>query len=282
MEKVILISACLLLFSINILQSQSQDLQVFGTAKAGSYQMGMVKMIPSGAGFRSIRFENDSEVLAEFKSSFDIEPPAFKIGKISIGNIHILNPSGFPDHLFFNNGGASLFAISRTQASILADRFDINGLLSANRGLTIGQGVLPFSSWKLNPAPTTGTLEFFLNGALKARINTSGTYSALSDIRLKTSIEPLYSTLANVLTLSAKSYVFKDAPDADRSIGFIAQEVAELFPELVEGDPSGEGILSLDYSGFSVLAIKAIQEQQEIIERLEQRLDHLELLLEKH
>jgi hypothetical protein len=92
----------------------------------------------------------------------------------------------------------------------------------------------------------------------------------------------LNPALAKVLKLRPKSYVFKDARDADRSIGFIAQEVAELFPQLVEGDPSGEGILSLDYSGFAVLAIKAIQEQQEIIEKLSQRLSELELLLEEH
>jgi hypothetical protein len=146
-------------------------------------------MVPAGSGFKSIRLENNDEIPAEFNASFDIEPPAFKIGKITIGNVDILNPIGLPNHLFFNQGGASILAISRTQASILADRFDINGLLSANRGLTIGQGVQPFSTWKIAPAPATGTLEFFLNGALKARINTSGTYSVLSDIRFKAAIE---------------------------------------------------------------------------------------------
>lgn len=274
MKKVILFCTGMLLFGNFGLQGQVLD--IVGVAKAGSFQMGTVKMVPAGSGFKSIRFENNDEILAEFNASFDIEPPAFKIGKITIGNIDILNPTGLPNHLFFNQGNASILALSRTQASILADRFDINGLLSANRGLTIGQGVQPFSVWKIDPAPTTGTLEFFLNGALKARINTSGTYSVLSDIRFKSAIEDLNPALEKVLKLSAKSYVFKDAPDADRSIGFIAQEVAELFPQLVEGDPTKEGILSLDYSGFGVLAIKAIQEQQVIINKLEQRLSELE------
>lgn len=240
--------------------------------------MGAVKMIPSGAGFKSIRFENETEVLAQFNASFDAEPPALKVGKVSIGNIDIVNPIGLPNDLFFDRGVESLLHISRTQASILADRFDINGLLSANRGLNIGQNVQPFSVWSIVPAPTTGTLEFFLNGALKARINTSGTYSALSDERLKTAIEPLYPTLANVLMLSAKSYLFKDTPDAMRSIGFIAQEVAALFPELVEGDPAGEGLLSVNYSDFGIVAIKAIQEQQALINKLENRIAALEAL----
>lgn len=278
MKKGKFLATYALLFTISMVIGQSQDLQVFGTIKGGSYQMGAVKMIPSGAGFKSIRFENETEVLAQFNASFDAEPPALKVGKVSIGNIDIVNPIGLPNDLFFDRGVESLLHISRTQASILADRFDINGLLSANRGLNIGQNVQPFSVWSIVPAPTTGTLEFFLNGALKARINTSGTYSALSDERLKTAIEPLYPTLANVLMLSAKSYLFKDTPDAMRSIGFIAQEVAALFPELVEGDPAGEGLLSVNYSDFGIVAIKAIQEQQALINKLENRIAALEAL----
>jgi hypothetical protein len=278
-KKTIFFSTCLILFTINPIRSQI--LEITGTAKAGSYQMGTVKMVPAGTGFKSIRFENETEILAEFNASVDIEPPAFKIGKIKIGNVDILNPVGFPDHLFFNHGGASIFAINRTESSMLTDRFNVNGLLSVRQGIQIDQNVQPFSSWRIATAPTTGTLEFFLNETLKARINTSGTYSALSDRRLKASIEELYPTLPKVLRLRAKSYIFKDAPDAARSIGFIAQEVAELFPELVEGDPNGESTLSLDYSGFGVLAIKAIQEQQSIINSLEQRIETLEGMLEK-
>lgn len=96
--------------------SNGQVLDIMGTAKAGSDQMGTVKMVPAGSGFKSIRFESEPEILAEFNASIEIEPPAFKIGKITIGNLDILNPVGFPDHLFFSNGGASIFSISRTES----------------------------------------------------------------------------------------------------------------------------------------------------------------------
>ena len=277
--KTICISTYLILFTLHA--ASGQVLDIVGTAKAGSYQMGTVKMVPAGSGFKSIRFENENEILAEFNASFDIEPPAFKIGKITIGNLDILNPVGFPDHLFFNNGGASIFSISRTVSSMLTDRFSIFGLLSVRDGVQIDQNVLPFNSWRIETAPTTGTLEFFLNDALKARINTSGTYSALSDRRMKEAILELDPALPKVLKLRAKTYFFKENPRAERSVGFIAQEVAELFPELVEGDPKGDNTLSLDYSGFGVLAIKAIQEQQSTIDRLEQRIEALERLLNK-
>ena len=56
--------------------------------------------------------------------------------------------------------------------------------------------------------------------------------------------------------------------------GFIAQDVEQLFPDLVRDTDSGyKGIV---YDGFAVIAIKAIQEQQKIIEELKQRIEELE------
>lgn len=164
---------------------------------------------------------------------------------------------------------------------MLTDRLNINGLLSVRQGIQIDQNVLLFSSWRIEAAPETGTLDFFLDDVLKARINTSGVYSALSDRRMKEAIQELYPALPKVLKLRAKSYFFIDNPRAERSLGFIAQEVGELFPELVEGDPNGDNTLSLDCSGFGVLAVKAIQEQQAIVSNLEQRIETLERLLQK-
>ena len=49
-------------------------------------------------------------------------------------------------------------------------------------------------------------------------------------------------------------------------IGFIAQEVGEIFPELLRTDE--EGVHGLAYDDFGVLAIAAIQEQQTQIDQL--------------
>ena len=53
-------------------------------------------------------------------------------------------------------------------------------------------------------------------------------------------------------------------------MGFIAQNVAPLFPNLVSHNmPGGEDLMGLEYSGFGVLAVKGIQEEQVWIENLE-------------
>ena len=66
-------------------------------------------------------------------------------------------------------------------------------------------------------------------------------------------------------------------PDHDKIIGFIAQEVKQVFPELVHVTSNkleGETIAdfhSLNYNGFNVLAVKAVQEEQILIEDLQSK-----------
>ncbi|HAI20089.1 MAG TPA: hypothetical protein DCM10_20015, partial [Xanthomarina gelatinilytica] len=62
-------------------------------------------------------------------------------------------------------------------------------------------------------------------------------------------------------------------------IGFIAQEVKSLFPELVHFSEADE-LYGIDYAGFSVVAIKAIQEQQHEIEDLKVQVNELKDLIE--
>jgi hypothetical protein len=109
----------------------------------------------------------------------------------------------------------------------------------------------------------------------------TGDYVSYSDKRLKTNITPLSSTLIKLLALNPVSYEMKaNNSQHERSIGFIAQEVKELFPELVATNantdkPGMENLNALNYAGLSVVAIKAIQEQQKIIANQQKQIDEL-------
>ncbi|MBL7827895.1 MAG: tail fiber domain-containing protein [Saprospiraceae bacterium] len=97
-----------------------------------------------------------------------------------------------------------------------------------------------------------------------------------SDRNLKKEIQGLsIGTLQKVMRLKPVSYRYKSESDqATKSIGFLAQDVQYLFPELVSSrkarDHGGE-FLALNYAGFGVLAIQAIQEQQAELEALKQQ-----------
>ena len=111
--------------------------------------------------------------------------------------------------------------------------------------------------------------------------NTSGEYSANSDRRLKADIEPLEDVLAGVLRLEPSSYRFRRSKnDGERSIGFIAQDVQEIFPEIIEMGETDD-YLSLNYASFSVLAIGAIQEQQAVIDSQAEEIAELSTRLER-
>ena len=107
--------------------------------------------------------------------------------------------------------------------------------------------------------------------------NVDGSWNQLSDRRLKNDIRPLGSVLEQVAAIEVVDYRFKhSAPDGARHIGLIAQNVAEYFPALAS-ESDGNGYLAVNYAGFSVIALKAIQEQQAIIAGLHSKVSNLEI-----
>ncbi len=102
-----------------------------------------------------------------------------------------------------------------------------------------------------------------------------------SDEKLKKDIVPLAGMLDKVMRLQAKSYHYKANSQNDPlSFGFIAQDVQKIFPEFVS-ENANNGLLGLSYSSFGVVAIKAIQEQQQVIDNQSRRIEELEKKLEK-
>jgi hypothetical protein len=126
-------------------------------------------------------------------------------------------------------------------------------------------------------------LALFTDSTHVGRFNYSnGIYSSVSDRRLKENIQPMTSVLSKVMELQPSSYTYKADTDQKPCLGFIAQDVEQIFPQLVTPpttDGERETAYTMDYSGFGVLAIKAIQEQQEIIDAQERRITKLEVLV---
>lgn len=88
-----------------------------------------------------------------------------------------------------------------------------------------------------------------------------------SDRRLKDNIVPVGNLLDKVLQLEVTSYNYKtDDVGTEKTIGFIAQDVEKIDSEWVVKPKSEEDHYLMNYSNFSAIAIKAIQEQQEIID----------------
>lgn len=123
---------------------------------------------------------------------------------------------------------------------------------------------------------------FFGNGGTSTclGIYNNGNYyftgSNVSDIRAKDKINNLnIDGIEKVLALRPKSYYMKNDLNKIR-YGFIAQDVSEVLPDLISGDLESEEFVGLDYNGIIPVLVKAIQEQQEIIKQLTNRIINLE------
>jgi len=129
-----------------------------------------------------------------------------------------------------------------------------------------------------------GELSLYNNFILRGTFSgTTGTYTPMSDRRLKKNFTKLESVLDKVMLLEPTRYQFiHNNPRDEETIGFIAQDVENLFPEFVSKVTStrDKGTYTLDYSGFGTLAIKAIQEQQVTIEELKVITQEQQLLIE--
>jgi len=102
---------------------------------------------------------------------------------------------------------------------------------------------------------------------------TNGMYSTMSDARMKENFAPLSNILTGLKSLKALKYNYIFDTEKTPQLGFTAQNVKEEFPELIN-ELEG-GYIGVNYSGLSVVAIKAIQEQQEIIDKQQQQIDQL-------
>jgi hypothetical protein len=98
-------------------------------------------------------------------------------------------------------------------------------------------------------------------------------YGSPSDISLKTNIKPLENSLDKIIKLQGVSFTWKENTDASKlteikdDLGFIAQEVEKVLPELVRKNKDN-GLLSLRDKGIMPLLVEAIKEQQIQIEEL--------------
>lgn len=138
-------------------------------------------------------------------------------------------------------------------------------------------------------------LNFYLNGrgdifqvrgdgsaCLNGNLVTTGA-ACTSDIRYKKNFSRLANSLGRITQLKGFYYFWKTDEfkekgfTANRQIGFIAQEVEKLFPELVMTD--GKGYKSVDYARLTPVLVEAMKELQAKNDLLEERLNRIEKLL---
>ena len=122
---------------------------------------------------------------------------------------------------------------------------------------------------------TSPSYKLHVNGSVAG----VGAYNNLSDVNWKKNIQDITYGLDKILKLKPITFNWLNEDYGDRiNIGFIAQEVEEIIPNMVT--TSEDGTKSLAITDLIPVLTKAIQEQQAIIETQNTKITELETALQ--
>ena len=269
------------------------DFQVFQAANGASYvgtgNADTLHLITGGSSKMSIA----SNGAATFSNYIDT-PEVRQGGEFMIGrssNIIRIGSGDGSDSLSFYAGGSERLVISSEGAANFTGSVTNAHMMTIINSKSTPYGIYQrFISEQNNESSDfirfqDGTeVKFYVysNGNVK---NKNNSYSAISDVKLKENIVDTPNKLNDILKVKVRNYNFKN--DNLKQIGVIAQELESIFPSLVSESPDTEIIdkkvvdlgtttKSVKYSVFVPILIKAIQEQQTIIEDLKSRIKTLE------
>jgi hypothetical protein len=126
--------------------------------------------------------------------------------------------------------------------------------------------------YKIEASPIPA-LVFYYNTNVISYIDGFGNYNYVSDKKLKENIKPLAYGINEIMQLNPLSYNFINNSNKKSQIGFIAQEVNEVIPELININ-DGEHFINM--TQLIPVIVNAMKEQQLQINNLIQRINKLE------
>ena len=191
-------------------------------------------------------------------------------------------PSSYPDLIINSSGsvgiGVSAESTSRLHVKYISGNNNCKMTLESNNS---GDYFINYSaaSNEMSAGFDTSAAQFIIAGGDNLSVpkfaltqstgdtTIAGTLTQNSDITLKENIKPLESQLEIVSKLNPVSY--NKIGFEDNEVGFIAQEVEKLLPELVREDK--DGLKSLAYGNMNAILVKAIQELKAEIELLKNK-----------
>ena len=199
-----------------------------------SYQSS-ASSVRGATGNYSTAMGRSTEASGDYSTAMGISTTASDYASTVIGQYNSSGDSVTNDASFFSTSNTA-FVIGNGTSGSLSDAFKVmfNGDTTVSNDLTV-----------------------------------SGDVVISSDARLKSNIVSLGSTLPKLLQIDGKSYEMK----GKQKIGVLAQEIQEVFPELVSEDDNE--MLAVNYQGLVPVLINALKEQQIEIDELKEMVQEL-------
>jgi len=197
----------------------------------------------------------------------------FVNGTNAIGEIYADPDSGS------QTNGFMVFSTSNSERM----RINSSGGIGINTTSVIGALTIQELSSQVMRTESTGSgtvthLQFVKTSGGGAQIGaitgttSSVSYTSGSDYRLKENVITDWDATTLLKQLKPSKFNFKDN-QSETVTGFIAHEVQEVLPYLVNGEKDGEDMQSMDYAKLTPLLTKAIQELSAKVEELESKIN---------
>lgn len=244
----------------------------WGSFAAGAYNRA------SGAGAVAIGFHNAAGPLNSDESSIPTSGNTTNLGQFAVG--YGTQATG---HVAFSAGQGTTasgyastaignYTIASDYGSMVIGQYNSSGS-SATSANSFSTSAPAFVIGNGTSGSLSDAFKVMFNGdaTVSNDLTVSGDVVVSSDARLKANIVSLGSTLSKLLLIDGKSYTMKK--DGKQKIGVLAQEIQEVFPELVTKDDNE--MLAVNYQGLVPVLINALKEQDEKISRLEDLVEKL-------
>ena len=241
------------------------ELASVGYAGTGG-NMGQIQFVNGTSRNASISSHPETSVLDNAFLNFSTKATGGTLSErmrlTSVGQLQVAHGSSSPGATLnlINNGATSPYGIS-----ITTPNFSGTGTWQIYIANSVESKMITYMS---------GTIE-----------NRTGVYGTISDGRLKENIVDATPKLDNLMKLKIRNFNF--ITSEDKHIGLIAQEVEEVFPNLVSDQPDrGEDeegntielettTKTIKSSLFVPMLIKAMQEQQVMLQELKAEVEIL-------
>ena len=174
------------------------------------------------------------------------------------------------------SGKVEVSAVTSTELGYLdgvtsAVQTQLDSKLSSSGNITTGGNIIIPDSGNIGSTSDTDAITIANSGNVTfgQDVTVSGDVVISSDARLKSNIVSLGATLSKLLHIDGKSYEMK----GKQKIGLLAQEIQEVFPELVSEDDNE--MLAVNYQGLVPVLINALKDQQSEIDELKEMVQKL-------
>jgi len=257
-------------FKLDVLGSANTVAKV-KTTGAGSY--GALQIFNSNTnGEASIGYRDDS----------DSDATAWVVGK-SVGAADAFGWYNGSTRMVLDTSGNLLVGTTATSNITKLTTYNAgNAFIAANTATSnLTTPAMQVSKGDNNTTTSNVLVQFLTNGFVngQGQINANGAsaaaFGSFSDKRLKENIVDLPSQLEKIMALRPVEFDYVESIGGGHQIGFIAQEVETVYPDLV-GVGENEMLTLTDLNKNDARLIKCIQEQQALITSLTARITALE------